>query len=157
MPDTLTEPQIGELAPNFTLKSHAGETISLEDFRGEKNVIVFFVQTYTCVSCRTHVGHLGTLYPKFQDTDTEVLVVLNGDVNDIQGYADVTQAPFPILADPDHTIYELYGLNKVFLLSTRTASAVVDKSGALSYLKTATNTWGWRQESQNLIQHLETL
>ena len=33
---------VGELAPVFALRNQYGETVSLEDFRGEKNVLVVF-------------------------------------------------------------------------------------------------------------------
>lgn len=33
---------VGELAPDFTLKSHDGRTIRLSDYRGEKNVVLAF-------------------------------------------------------------------------------------------------------------------
>ncbi|MBA3553120.1 MAG: redoxin domain-containing protein [Actinobacteria bacterium] len=34
--------QVGGQAPNFTLRSAQGETISLADYRGEKPVLLYF-------------------------------------------------------------------------------------------------------------------
>lgn len=34
--------RVGELAPDFTLKSHDGRTIRLSDYRGKTNVVLAF-------------------------------------------------------------------------------------------------------------------
>ena len=34
--------QVGQDAPDFTLKNQSGEDVSLSDFRGEKNVVLVF-------------------------------------------------------------------------------------------------------------------
>lgn len=34
--------QVGDIAPDFTLKSHDGRTISLSDYRGKANVVLAF-------------------------------------------------------------------------------------------------------------------
>jgi peroxiredoxin len=33
---------VGQLAPDFTLKSHMGQPVRLSDFRGKKNVVLAF-------------------------------------------------------------------------------------------------------------------
>lgn len=41
------EAKIGSLAPDFSLPATNGQKISLTDFRGRANVIVFFIREYT--------------------------------------------------------------------------------------------------------------
>jgi peroxiredoxin len=38
---------VGQLAPDFTLKSHMGGKISLSDYRGKTVVLVFFPLAWT--------------------------------------------------------------------------------------------------------------
>jgi peroxiredoxin Q/BCP len=146
--------EVNQLAPNFTLPAHDGRTISLADYRGQKNVILFFVRAYSCYSCREHVSYLGRMYPEFQKLNTEVLVIIHADLDIALGYADVTRAPFPVLADATHTIYEEYGLSKVLVFSTRTASVIVDQDGGIRYIKSLTNPWAWRTETEHLLELL---
>ena len=42
------EAKIGSLAPDFKLLATHGQNVSLTDFRGKSNVIVFFSRETTC-------------------------------------------------------------------------------------------------------------
>ena len=35
-------PEVGQMAPDFTLPAHNGEPITLSDFKGKKNVVLSF-------------------------------------------------------------------------------------------------------------------
>lgn len=147
--DTI-ESKIGSLAPNFSLLATNGNQISLSDFRGKTNVIVFFIRETSCWQCRTHVTQLGKMYDQFREAGTEIIAILGEDVEKSREYANGIGLPFPILADPDRAVYNLYELEKYFLLFQRTASLVVDKDGIVRYLKRTTVPNVWLQESREL-------
>jgi peroxiredoxin len=42
----LAEARIGSKAPDFRLKANTGAEISLSDFRGKANVVLFFVREF---------------------------------------------------------------------------------------------------------------
>jgi len=47
-PPPKTNLKVGDLAPDFTLPSTAGERVKLSDFRGKKNVVLaFYVLAFT--------------------------------------------------------------------------------------------------------------
>lgn len=146
--------QVNAPAPDFALQAHTGELVKLSDFQGQK-VVLFFVRTYNCYTCRQHVEHLGRNYADFTKQGAKILIILHADMVSAQGYAEVTRAPFPVLADPKHEVYEAFGLDRVFMFSTRTGSIIIDEAGTVSYIRTMTNPWGWRNEMENLLQHLK--
>lgn len=40
--------EVGTVAPDFTLTAHSGDTVTLSDYKGKKNVILsFHVYTFT--------------------------------------------------------------------------------------------------------------
>lgn len=156
IPDSI-EAKIGSLAPDFTLLATHGQEISLTDFRGKTNVIVFFIRETTCPQCRTHVAHLGRMYQQIKDAGTEVIVILGEGKEKAREYADSIGLPFPILCDPDRAVYHLYELEKYFLLFQRTASLVVDKDGIVRYLKRTTVPNVWLQESRELLGFILSL
>jgi peroxiredoxin len=109
------------------------------------------------MQCRYHVGQLGRLYPQFQSSGTEILVILGAKIEQAKSYAESLHTPFPVLADPDRTVYKLFGLEKAMLIIQRTASVVVDRKGIIRYIKRVTNPMTWLQESQELTEFIQTL
>jgi peroxiredoxin Q/BCP len=151
------EAKIGSLAPDFKLLATNGQEISLKDFRGKSNVIVFFIREATCPPCHTHVAQLGKMNEQFREAGAEIIVILGEDINKAREYAEGINLPFPILSDPDHDVYHLYELEKYFLLFQRTASLVVDKDGIVRYLKRTTLPNVWLQESRELYGFVDSL
>ena len=151
------EAKIGSLAPDFRLRATNGQEIALSDFHGKSNVIVFFIRETSCPQCRTHVMQLGRMYEQFRETGTEIIVILGENLEKSRAYAEGIDLPFPILSDPDRAIYELYELEKYFLLFQRTASLVVDKEGVVRYLKRTTVPNVWLQETRELFGFVDSL
>ena len=151
------EAKIGSLAPDFKLLATNGQNISLTDFRAKNNVIVFFIRETTCPQCRTHVAQLGRMYEQFKEASAEVIVILGEGIEKAREYANEIGLPFPILCDPDRAVYNLYELEKYFLLFQRTASLVVDKDGIVRYLKRTTVPNVWLQESRELLGFILSL
>ncbi len=109
------------------------------------------------MQCRYHVGQLGRLYPQFQSAGTEILVILGARTDQAKSYAESLHAPFPVLADPDRSVYKLFGLEKAMLVIQRTASIIVDRKGIIRYIKRVTNPMTWLQESTELVGLIKTL
>jgi peroxiredoxin len=151
------EAKIGSIAPDFNLLATNGQNISLMDFRGKKNVIVFFIRETTCAQCRTHVAQLGKMYEQFRESGAEDVVILGEDKEKAKAYEEGISLPFPILCDPDRAVYHLYELEKYLLHFQRTASLVVDKSGVVRYLKRTTVPNVWLQESRELLGFIFSL
>ena len=72
-------------------------------------------------------------------------------------YAKILRTPFPVLADPGRDAYAQYGLGKSLLVIQRTASVVVDRRGAIRYIKRATNPMTWLQDSSELVEIIKDL
>ena len=47
MPTANTEVRVGSLAPDFTLESDSGAQVALSDYRGRRNVLVYFMREFT--------------------------------------------------------------------------------------------------------------
>jgi peroxiredoxin Q/BCP len=65
--------KVGETAPDFTLTSQARSSVSLKDFRGQKNVIVYFYPKDDSPGCTTQACAFRDSYEVFKDAGAEVV------------------------------------------------------------------------------------
>jgi peroxiredoxin len=103
---------VGQAAPSFRLPSAQGPEIGLEDFRGKKNVVVWFTKGMACPFCRSHMSQLSRVYDDLQKLDTEVLEVSISGVSRAQAYAKKFKLPFTYLCDPDYQVRRAWGLER---------------------------------------------
>ena len=109
------------------------------------------------MQCRAHVSQLGKLYEQFKEAGAEVIVILGDTLERAQEYVKILNLPFPVLSDPQREVYQLYELEKYFLLIQRTASIVIDRSGRVKYLKRTTLPNVWLQESRELFGFVDSM
>lgn len=107
--------QLGDTVPNFVQKSTAGE-INFYDW-AEDNWVVFFSHPadYTPV-CTTELGSVAKLKSEFEKRGAKVIALSVDGVNSHQGWiSDInetqqTTVNYPIIADEDKTVSDLYGM-----------------------------------------------
>lgn len=107
--------RLGDEAPNFTADSTEG-TISFHDFIEDSWVVLFsHPKDYTPV-CTTELGEVARLKGEFDRRGVKVLGLSVDSVSDHQGWAkDIEETQghalnFPLLADPDRKVSDLYGM-----------------------------------------------
>jgi peroxiredoxin len=103
---------VGQAAPSFRLPSAQGPEIGLEDFRGKKNVVVWFTKGMACPFCRSHMSQLSRVDGDLQKLDTEVLEVSISGVSRARAYAKKFKLPFSYLCDPDYQVRRAWGLER---------------------------------------------
>src|SRR5262249_53427753 len=107
---------VGSLAPDFSLESKAGATVTLSDFRGRKNVVLVFYRGHWRPYCTAQLGKLRTLLDERGKNDAEILAVAIDSKADLQRMADKIsrddgEAPhFVFLSDPGHRVIDRYGI-----------------------------------------------
>jgi len=109
------------------------------------------------MQCRSHATQLGQLHAEFQANNCEILLILGASLDEAKRYADFLHLPYPVLADPERKVYHQYSLQMALIFIQRTASVIVDPSGHIYYIKTATNPMPWLQESRQLLQVVKAM
>ena len=107
--------QLGDSAPNFTQESSEGP-IDFYTWAGDSWVVLFsHPADYTPV-CTTELGEVAKLKPEFDKRNVKVLA-LSVDPNDSHAgwIADInetqnTTVNYPLLADADRKVSDLYGM-----------------------------------------------
>jgi peroxiredoxin len=110
--------QIGQPAPDFTLASLEGETVSLSDYTGQ--VVLINTWATWCPPCRAEMPAINTFYEAHQDKGFTVLAVNNQeDAQTITDFVEASGFGFPVLLDPEAEMTELYqvrGLPTTFII-----------------------------------------
>ncbi|WP_132978730.1 MULTISPECIES: peroxiredoxin [unclassified Pigmentiphaga] len=102
---------IGRAAPAFTAPSTDGD-ISLKDLKGRVVVMYFYPRDNT-PGCTTEGQNFRDRYADFQAAGAEILGVSRDTLASHQKFKEKQGFPFPLLADPDETLCELYGVMKM--------------------------------------------
>ena len=107
-------PQQGFLAPDFELKTPAGETVKLSDLRGQA-VLVNLWATW-CPPCRAEMQTIETVYNQYKDQGFVVLAVnmtYQDNQLDIMPFVADQGLTFPILLDETGDMANAYQLNSL--------------------------------------------
>lgn len=99
---------VGEMAPDFTLESDSGEEVRLSDYRGKRVVLYFYPKDNTSGCTRQACG-FRDVKPDFDARGSVILGVSPDGVASHRKFRDKYDLNFPLLADADHAVAELYG------------------------------------------------
>jgi alkyl hydroperoxide reductase subunit AhpC len=107
--------RLGDEAPNFTAETTEGK-LDLYEYLGDGWGVLFSHPKDFTPVCTTELGAVAKLKDEFAKRNTKVLAVSvdpidshKGWVNDINETQSTT-VNFPIIADPDRTVSDLYGM-----------------------------------------------
>src|SRR3954447_16790432 len=99
----------GKPAPDFALQSDAGETVKLSSLRG-KPVVLYFYPKDDTPGCTTQACGIRDVYGEFEQAGAVVLGVSPDDAASHVKFKTKFGLPFTLLADPDHSVAEQYGV-----------------------------------------------
>jgi peroxiredoxin Q/BCP len=97
----------GTKAPNFSVKDHNGNTVSLTDFSGKKIVLWFYPKADT-PGCTVEGKGFRDDYEKFTEKNTVILGVSLDNETDNKAFAEKFNFPYPLLCDVNHEIALAY-------------------------------------------------
>jgi mycoredoxin-dependent peroxiredoxin len=128
--------KVGDVAPDFTLRTGNREEWHLADLRGKKNVVLAFVPFAFSGVCSTQLPSYEAELERFKDVDTEVVSISMDSGYALNAWAKSMGTSFPLLSDfyPQGKVVDLYGLRHQVGMSNR-ALIVIDKEGVIRYIE----------------------
>ncbi|HEX2845246.1 MAG TPA: thioredoxin-dependent thiol peroxidase [Chitinophagaceae bacterium] len=99
----------GDKAPAFSGKDQDGNKISLLSYKGQKVVLYFYPEDDT-PTCTIQACNLRDNYALLKQEGFAVIGVSPDEVNTHKKFETKYQLPFTLIADPDHTIIDKYGV-----------------------------------------------
>jgi peroxiredoxin len=118
--------------PNFRLDSVMGRKVSLDDYRGRDNLVVFFAHASNCRACRLALWDFAARRREYDSQEAVILAIIPEPVNRLVVDQDLVELPFPVLTDRDGVARsKLTGLMAEELVSDEDSLIfVLDRYGA---------------------------
>ena len=104
-----THLQVGDKAPVFTGKDESGKKVSLKDLKGQKVVLYFYPEDDTPV-CTVQACNLRDNHATLQKEGYTIIGISPNDEASHLKFKEKFNLPFTLIADPEHTIINQYGV-----------------------------------------------
>jgi thioredoxin-dependent peroxiredoxin len=101
-------PAEGSNAPDFTLRSQEGVSVSLKDYRGKWVVLYFYPKDQT-PGCSREAHNFQVDQPKYAERNAVVLGVSLDSVDSHKKFCAKEGLNFKLLADTEHKVTDSYG------------------------------------------------
>jgi peroxiredoxin len=137
MPRINTMLEVNQPAPEFTAVNQDEETISLKQYRGKKNVVLYFYPKDDTPGCTIEANEFTALIDEFSAADTVVLGVSKDSCAKHQKFIGKYGLKVELLADTEGELCELYGTwgQRKFMgreyMGIGRSTFVIDKQGKL--------------------------
>jgi peroxiredoxin len=124
---------IGQEAPDFTLKSHTGEEVTLSQFRGKKAVVLVFHPFAFTGICEAELCAIRDDYTAFESAGAQVLSISTDPSPSQKMWADQQGWTFPSLSDfwPHGEVAKAYGAFNEEKGCAMRVTVVIDKDGKI--------------------------
>jgi len=149
---------VGKAAPAFTLLNQKGEKVSLKDFKGEKNVVLYFYPKAMTPGCTVQACGLRDAKRKYSSNKTVILGVSIDEPERLKRFETRDKLNFDLLSDPDHKIAEKYGvwglkkfMGREFMGILR-QTFIIGKDGKIKHIMEKVNTKTHHEDALNWIK-----
>ena len=125
---------VGDTAPDFTLLDQHGNPVTLSEFRGKKNVVLFFYPAAFSAGCTAEACAFRDSHEVFKEAGAEVIGVSMDNVEKQNSFAKRFKLTYTLLSD-DGTVWKSFGIsNRLGGLIRGRVTYVIDKQGVVQHM-----------------------
>ncbi len=106
--------QPGDKAPDFTAETTTGSHISLRQYRGKENVVLYFYPADLSKGCTIEACNFRDEHTQFSKAHTVILGVSLQDRASHETFTKEDKLNFPLLVDTDRALAKKYGVPIAF-------------------------------------------
>jgi thioredoxin-dependent peroxiredoxin len=149
--------EVGDKAPDFSLPSQMGDKVTLSEFLGKKNVVLYFYPKDETPGCIKEACTFRDSYEELANLGAEVLGVSGQSVESHKSFATHYGLPFILLSDQDNNVRKLYGVPSSGLgLIPGRVTYIIDKQGIVRHIfNSQTQAPRHVEEAKKTLQELE--
>lgn len=149
-------PAVGTAAPDFTLPSTSGSTVSLADFRGSQHVLLAFFPLAFTGTCTAEVCEFSEDYGRYAGKDTVVLPISVDSVPTLKVFKERERLQVELLSDFKREVSRAYGVLHEELFFSKRAYILIDKAGIVRWTHEEAQL-GEKRGTDELLAQLEAV
>jgi peroxiredoxin len=127
--------QVGQPAPDFTLKDQHGERLRLSSLRGERNVVLVFYPFAFSGICTGELCELRDNLSVFEDANVQVIGISCDPMHTQRAWAEAQKYEFPLVSDfwPHGEVAQAYGVFRDAAGFATRGTFLIDTDGILRW------------------------
>ena len=126
--------EVGDPAPDFTLRSQSGEDVRLSEVWQRGPVVLYFYPKDETPGCTTEACTFRDSYEAFKEAGAEVVGVSSDSVASHEGFATKHRLPFILLADEGGRVRKQYGVKPTLAILPGRVTYVIDGKGVVRHV-----------------------
>jgi thioredoxin-dependent peroxiredoxin len=126
--------KVGDKAPDFTMPSQMGDNVTLSEFFGKKNIVLYFYPKDESPGCTREACSFRDSYEELTNLGAEVIGVSGQSVESHKSFATHYGLPFILLSDKDNKVRELYGVPSTMGIIPGRVTYIIDKQGVVRHI-----------------------
>jgi peroxiredoxin Q/BCP len=149
---------VGEQAPNFSLANQRGELVTLDQFKGDKNVVVYFYPKAMTPGCTVQACGIRDINAEIMALDTVVIGVSPDSVDRLVKFEDKQELNFTLLSDEDHSVIDSFGtwdlkkfMGREFMGVLR-STFIIDKQGTIVHVMAKVKTKSHHEDTLQWVR-----
>jgi peroxiredoxin Q/BCP len=147
--------KVGDKAPDFTLPSQMGDNVTLSEFLGKKNIVLYFYPKDESPGCTKEACSFRDSYAELTNLGAEVLGVSGQSVESHKSFATHYGLPFILLSDQDNKVRKLYGVPSSMGIIPGRVTYIIDKQGVVRHIfSSQTHTQQHVEEAKKTLDEL---
>lgn len=125
---------VGDKAPDFTLPSQMGDNVTLSEYFGKKNVVLYFYPKDETRGCTREACKFRDRYDVFTRWGAEVLGVSSDTLESHKSFATHHGLPFLLLSDEKGIVRGLYGVPSTMGIIPGRVTYIIDRKGVVRHI-----------------------
>ena len=149
-------PQVGDLAPDFSVASTSGNEVSLSSFRGKRNVLLAFFPLAFTGTCSKELICFTEDFDQFAGKGVEILPISVDSTASLKEFKNKLQMKSELLSDFKRDVSRAYAvLNEERFYSNR-AYFLIDRKGRVQWSHIERNN-SERRDNSEILAAIELL
>jgi thioredoxin-dependent peroxiredoxin len=125
--------QVGDKAPDFTLRSQSGEPVRLYDRLGERVVVLYFYPKDDTSGCTAEACAFRDSYEAFAEAGADVIGVSSDSADRHAAFAGRYHLPFTLVSDKGGQVRKSYRVPASLGLLPGRVTYVIDRAGTVRH------------------------